>query len=516
MSADLTTAALLGTDRNPGPHPVGDELLAAALSRLPAREDPATALLDVAALAAVARRASTSGTEAGTVRAPAPTETRQLCAPAAAARLRGLLAAGKESWDLLELWLATAAGNGLRVPPGVLVPLLDAAAAAGDRDGLRTAALAVSGERGRWITPQNPAWHGLVAAPRPGVDAIVTDDDPTWVHGTADERAAWLSAARSLDPAGARSLVAGAWAKANANERATFARALEVGVTPDDEELLASALSDRSVAVRTAAVRTLAHLPSSAFVRHCTDRALACVTVSRTLLREHLVMELPEPEKGDPFAAPYSSPKAVAVTQMLGLPAGVGAKADLLTRLVEVVPLSAWTAHLGKEPRTLVQLAIAANARPLLQGWAVATEREHDAAWAHALLVLVGARSISADLARILPPEAQLDVFRATVSAAPAGYEGHPAVAAYLAQLPAPWTDDLTAQVATWVGGQPSEKSWTPIHTSEQLGLAAPPTARSESVIRAAAARAAENVSRALTRAADAVHQRRTIIEELT
>ncbi|WP_200829858.1 DUF5691 domain-containing protein, partial [Cellulomonas algicola] len=60
MSDDLATAALLGTDRSPAPPTTTDPVLADAAAGLPERDDPATRLLDAAALAATARRATGS------------------------------------------------------------------------------------------------------------------------------------------------------------------------------------------------------------------------------------------------------------------------------------------------------------------------------------------------------------------------------------------------------------------------------------------------------------------------
>ncbi|QHT56566.1 hypothetical protein GXP71_11080 [Cellulomonas sp. H30R-01] len=501
MTDDLATAALLGTDRSPASPTTTDPVLAAAAAGLPERDDPATRLLDAAALAATARRATGSQVIAGPPPPPAPDETLPVCGAAAAAHLRALLAGGTEAVDLLALWLSTAAVRGLRIPPALVVPVLEAVAAEpGGRPGLRADALVAAGERGRWLAAQHPTWRALLPAPAPVDTGTVDGDDPAWRHGDAAERAAWLDRARTADPATARALVAEAWRSAGAQERATLVRALRSRLSPDDEPFLDAALADRSVAVRAAAVGVLAHLPSSAFVARCAERALTSVTITRRMLRDHLTVELPEPEPDDPFAAPAL---------------GAGAKAALLTRLVEVTPLSAWD-RLGRDPGALAQLAAAADAGPLLDGWTAAAEREHDPRWARALLRASPGRSAqaAATLGAVLDPGDRADVVRAVTATVGATSAGQAAVAGLVQGMSGPWSEPLTVAVAEWAARQSAV--WGIAGVLRRLGHDAEPTARTEALLRAVAGRAGPHVAPSLTRAADLVHERRTILEELT
>lgn len=116
---ELVTAALLGTDRRPPPAPppgpVADLVADAVRS-----DDAARMLAAVAAVAAARRAAFVAGPPAVPVQLP-EADDRPWCPPAAVATWRQVVAA----WPLLEdEWLLTVARSGLRVPPDLLVELL--------------------------------------------------------------------------------------------------------------------------------------------------------------------------------------------------------------------------------------------------------------------------------------------------------------------------------------------------------------------------------------------------------
>lgn len=190
MSGDwetILTAALIGTERAVVPPPPAG--LAAAAT---ADSDPAGALLDQAALLAVARRA---GRPASKAEPPLPAEpaSRPAVSQAAGRRLARIL--NGENPDLLVEWLSAAAVRGLRPPPQFLPALLDRArrtsAANPDPEEARLRALVLiaDGARARWLAGLNPVWAYLLAEPVPAqvpVPRRLTEADVAKVTAAVD------------------------------------------------------------------------------------------------------------------------------------------------------------------------------------------------------------------------------------------------------------------------------------------------------------------------------------------
>ena len=219
---DLVTAATVGLSRKPfavteldGP--------AAAVAGVLDTSDPATALLDAAALMTVARRAGFRPEQgivaAGAEAARGPGQARPSCLRARSGRsgssggaqlAPGFAAGDKELLaDLLK-----AAGEAGYVASAPLLPdLLDAA--------VRTAALrprvaAVLGVRGRWLAGHRADWQRIVegatgTVPRDGAVAAggrdPSDDPEVWRTGSQAERQAYLAALRD----GTRTRDASCW-----------------------------------------------------------------------------------------------------------------------------------------------------------------------------------------------------------------------------------------------------------------------------------------------------------------
>jgi len=166
----VLTAALIGTERAVVPPPP----LGFPKPEPGTTTDPASALLDQAALLTVARRA---GCRPETAEPPASAgdDPRPAVSEAAGARLRRIL--GGENADLLHEWLNAAVAHGLRPPPELLPALLDrarrVAATNPDPDEARLRGLVATagGARATWLAGLNPAWSWLVteqpAAPPP-------------------------------------------------------------------------------------------------------------------------------------------------------------------------------------------------------------------------------------------------------------------------------------------------------------------------------------------------------------
>ncbi|MGV9290381.1 DUF5691 domain-containing protein [Streptomyces sp. NPDC003719] len=376
---ELVTSALLGTQRRT---PRG---------LAPGRDAPA-ALLDVAAVETVRRRAGLSPARAARRPQPAPDDDRPPLPAAAARRLTMLLTdrpgtagGGRRGTapDLMELlpqWLAAANARGFAAPPETLPALLDAARG---RTDLRPAALAFAGPRALWLARLNPDWRfALRATPGggtglPGPEAAERIRE-LWQEGLFAERVALLASLRSRDPAAARGLLASTWATERAEDRLMFLDSLREGLTPADEPFLEQALADRSRNVRATAAELLSALPGSALAARMAARALTCVSLDLAPGRPAIAVEAPhECDAGMERDGVVPKP-----------PTGRGERSWWFGQLVEAAPLGAWPARLGgRTPEEIVALPVTDDWEGELHAaWCRAAVRQRDAAWARALL----------------------------------------------------------------------------------------------------------------------------------
>ncbi|GHF47692.1 hypothetical protein GCM10010218_31370 [Streptomyces mashuensis] len=373
--AGLVAAALLGTDRRTPP-----------VTPRPG-QDVAGALLDAAAVRTVRRRAGLLPVAARTVPGPAPEDVRPPLPEAARRRLEQLLAgraapggrrgSTPDLTELLPQWLAAANRHGYRAPADLLPALLEAARARSD---LRQEALALAGPRALWLARLNPQWKYAL---REGAGVGVADPrqaQRVWREGLFAERAAALAALRRTDAAAARELLASTWAEERAEDRTMFLDALGEGLSLADEPFLEQALGDRARNVRATAAALLSALPGSALSARMAERARACLAPGRagdgTVAR--ILVEAPhECDAGMERDGVEPTP-----------PPGRGERSWWLGRLVEAAPLSLWPARLGVAgAEEAVALPVADGWRADLHAaWAGAAVRQHDAAWARALL----------------------------------------------------------------------------------------------------------------------------------
>ncbi|MER6123992.1 DUF5691 domain-containing protein [Streptomyces sp. NPDC001795] len=376
---ELVTVALLGTDRRTPPW-------------LPPGRQAPTALLDLAAVETVRRRAGLRPSPAGARPEPAAADPRPLLPPAAARRLAMLLSdrpgtgaggrrgAAPDLMELLPQWLALANERGFAPPPEALPVLLDAARG---RTDLRPAALAFAGPRALWLARLNPDWRfALRSAPGGGSELPLPEETDRiqrlWQEGLFAERVALLTALRARQPAVARELLATTWATERAEDRLMFLDSLRTGLEPADEPFLEQALSDRSRNVRATAAELLSALPGSALAGRMAVRAAACVAVDFTQGDPALVVEAPhECDPGMERDGVVPNP-----------PAGRGERSWWLGQLVEAAPLGSWQARLGgRTPEEIVALPVADDWRGELHGaWCRAAVRQRDPGWSRALL----------------------------------------------------------------------------------------------------------------------------------
>ncbi|GAB7190376.1 hypothetical protein NUM3379_10820 [Kineococcus sp. NUM-3379] len=521
----LVGAALLGTARRPVDLGALPGSLADPAAALPG-EDPAARLLGAAALATVRERAGAVPLHGQHPVAPAGAETRRVAGPAAAARLAGLLprASTEDGAALLALWLDTAAAAGLLAPPALLPDLLEVATRSRS-----TAArvAAVAGERGRWLAAARPAWATALArhvpgapggpagedgAPGPGEGAAArTAQDPVWLHGAPAERRAWLEAVRARDPRTGREALAATWAAEGGEDREALLPLLADGLGPDDEPLLERALGDRRAAVRTCAAALLTALPGSTHGRRAAEVALRHVTPAPGATGPALAVTLPDLD--------------AAGARALGVPPtppGTGARQWQLRHLLASAPLACWEEALALAPEQVLALPVAGDLGPVLrEAWAEAARTQHNAAWARALLPLVGTRH-RIGLTHVLP-EAERAAGAEAVLAADDGRDprgsGPPAaeVLEVLSGCPAPWPRPLAGALLAWLRRVRRAAVWYDRPVVHLAGLRLPCDEGTEVDLREVLAALPEGAPLApdVAAAADTLTFRRHLHEEL-
>jgi len=416
--AELKAAALLGTDRRPLPPPHRTAASAgssattsvtpsAALAAAVDRTDQAVALLELAALSTVRRRAGALAEAASALPEPSPIDPRPELPEAAARRLAVLLggraAAGSTAnlAELLPQWLTVARERGYRLPPELVPPLLDTARA---RSELRGDTVALAGPLGRWLAARNADWRfvtrtaiesglpdshtspGSAATPE-GVPAPSRSTGPEsseqlWHEGLFAERVTYLTRLRRRDPAAGLALLASTWSTERAEDRVLFLDAMQDGLTADDEAFLEAALADRSKNVRATAAELLSTLPGSALAARMAERARAAVRLTadggRLAVTPPTACDSGMQRDGIP-------PKS---------PTGRGERAWWFGEIVAAAPLAIWSADTGLTPDQLLRLAVGESddrgdidwTDDLREAWARAAVRQQDAAWARALL----------------------------------------------------------------------------------------------------------------------------------
>ena len=465
-------AALAGTARQP---PAGEP-------------DPERAVLTAAAALAVRRLAGWTPRRGPVPAAEAcPPEERRAVSPAAAWRLAALLDGDRP--ELLPEWLELAAAGHQVVPPRLLPRLLVHA----ERHApLRGAVLDVIGRRGRWLAGQVPAW----------AFAALGDLDQAFETGTRPARAAALRELRRQDPAAALGRLAEGWPAESGEDRAALIGCLQVGLGPGDESFLEAAGADARKDVRQTALTLLARLPDSRLLGRMRARAAAMVAYRRGLLGGKL--HVTPPRRCDPeLVAGGVEPKPAP---------GVGERAWWLSQVLGMVPPGAW-------PVEAIEAAAATDwTATLLRGWAAGAARFQDARWAEALALLWSrtpekARSELAFSPELLlsalePPDRDAVLLRVLARS--------PADGAHLAaQCDHRWGADATRAVLQALPRLARPHSNLAAAAARQVGLRGHPSLRAEADALAAGTSEAPALDRAFAAAADTLHWRATMAEEL-
>ncbi len=375
MSAwkDFVTTSLLGTEKS------------AAISTVPTalgevlgpteKLNPEARFLTRAGALALWRRAGWKPVRGEARIFPlAPVEAGSLVNPMSIAHLRMMLggrnAAMIPEWlnqAVLPEWLNEVARLRRRLPPEWLPALLEKARL---RD-LRPAVLAAGGALTRWLAEQNPAWNFAAECP-----------SEQWETGQRDQRVHLLREWRAHAPAQAGEKLAAAWKTESADARQAFLAVVGENLSENDMPFLEAALDDRSKEVRLAAENLLSRLPGSPLVVRMVARAAPLLVFKRGGLLTRATIQASLPGELDTAARRDGlNPK-----DLLHSP-GLGEKAVLLAHILAAVPLSHWTNLFQQTPAALLAAADRSEfAGAVVGGWALATVRQRDAAWAAVML----------------------------------------------------------------------------------------------------------------------------------
>ncbi|HEY6741617.1 MAG TPA: DUF5691 domain-containing protein [Lapillicoccus sp.] len=434
---ELVTAATVGTSTRALPH-TGFHPTTVTATGQAADDDPATHLLDLAAMESAASAVTVEPVTATPVdRAPA--ETRAVATERLASVLLQAVRLDRAlAGDLVDL----VAASGLVLPPSAVPAFLDLG-----RDArFGPSVSAVVGERGRWLVGLDPDWAELLPAlPRDPSERPV--DIADWQGGGWEPRDAYLLGLRRVDPAAARELLASAWAREPAEDRAVLLGALEEGLGPEDVPFLEAALRDRRDMVRQRVVGLLVRLggrlpldAQPAFGRRNVDRARPLVRLGRQGRRRSAALEVIVPETLD-----EASRRDAIVERSGGFQKGK--RAWWLEQILTRTPLPFWENEFRRSPAELVALPVAGDfARELHRGWAAAAVAQQNAAWARALM----ASSFAADpsLVGVLAADERSRYAHTVLRSAK---PGDATLLPLLARVDGPWSPELATAVVEFV-----------------------------------------------------------------
>lgn len=360
MDEELVKIALVGTSRI-GALVADDHPTGALLSGIQTEDREASLLLHCGAQAVyrLAGRRPISGIEA---LSPAEAETARL----ASRKLAGLLANGitTGATDLVIEFLRQMRGSQIVAPPDLLPLLLDCSDVA-----VREHLLPVLGERGMWLSRQNPDWSWVHQGVAHLSEADQTELKRTWDEGTIAQRRQVLKMLRRFDPQQARDWLLPAFAHEKPAHRVELLEELAIGLSAADEPFLEQCLGDRASTVQQTAARLLCCLPNSLLSARMRERADAMLSIAaKGKPREKAKLACTPPEKIDrDWQHDGIASKA---------PSGRGVRAFWAETLLVAVPPSHWAKRFGLAPSDVIE-AICDDPfeQAVLAGWSEAAIR---------------------------------------------------------------------------------------------------------------------------------------------
>lgn len=367
----LSSAALIGTDRRAPEWPAFEGELGALVRQVSAEAANGQAFLRVAGVLGAChlagRNQPLSSREAPAV---CPEETLKVMQDASVVQaLTGILVDGPMRLQAEAFQVLAKHGCGL--PHRLLPKALDA----GRRSiVLRESLLPVLGQRGAWLAAQQADWGYAAGA---GGDNLAEE---SWEHGSLDQRKLFLRKLRAVDPARARALVQLAMPVEGAKERAVLLEELHAGLSLEDEELIESALKDKSKEVRETASRLLGAMPGSRFTLRMAARLDACLKIEKKFLRGEVITIEP-PATHDPEW------KHDLISETPPQGSKIGQRAWWLLQITTRAPLGWWVERTGKAPAELIEWARKTEWKDALtSGWVYAQHFQKLPEWSKAML----------------------------------------------------------------------------------------------------------------------------------
>jgi hypothetical protein len=167
---------------------------------------------------------------------------------------------------------------------------------------------------------------------------------------------------RARAPQAALDALAAVWTSEPPEQRAMLLAALAVGLGPDDEDFIETALDDRRKEVRAAAQRLLARLPGSRLAQRMLDRLMPLLRLGADRIDVTLPAALDAAMRRDGIGA---SPHH-----------GLGEKAGWVVDMLAAVDPQTWPQRCGRPPRACLALAEHGEfAAVFVRGWSLAAQR---------------------------------------------------------------------------------------------------------------------------------------------
>ncbi|MDQ8191690.1 DUF5691 domain-containing protein [Roseibacillus persicicus] len=333
MTSSLTSHALLGTARSgPWPDPPHELLVQpwAALAKAP---DPASALLQAAALERTLLRAGQKPLGGAVLAESCPPETRDYLPEKTLASARRMLAGDYP--ELLPEWLALATQSQLLVPPRLIPDFFQYGKG---KKSTIPQLIALAGQRGQWFAQADEAWKAF----RSSAPSKTFSDD-VWDTGENQDRLAWLEKLFAENPEDAGQIVTDSWRSE----------------TPDNREVMSSfayqyphpahlvwletqAFKEHRQSTRSWAARALLLNRESNYYQFSSQLFLDTVRVEK----KKLLFTPPET-----FVSQWSDYGLIEKA-----PAGKGKKAHWLEQILSLFPVTQWPQLLGITAKELYQL----------------------------------------------------------------------------------------------------------------------------------------------------------------
>jgi hypothetical protein len=432
---ELLSAAMLGTAHAPNPGrvegPLGDLLAQVETS-------PEGKLLLAAAGLRLQQQAGWQPPTARPARAePCEPDDGPRCSPRALRHLVVML--NNYYQQALPEWLADVGRSGRRIPEEYLPLLLDAGRRLPE---LQPAIRPLLGNRGVWLAREAQASRGQWEW------ATLDKAETIWQEGRREERLALLKRLRQREPARARELLQGSWRAEVAQDRETFLRTFETGLTFDDEPFLETVLDERVRGTGQVAADLLTRLPGSAYAGRMQQRLDQLLELVREKKGYRLVLRV--------GGLPRQAGADLERDRIVAYPAKgepIGADewllAEVLTRVAPSNLAKRWGLSFGE------LLAAGQTVGLELSTWAAAGQRAADSAFALFLLREALAQLTAeqvAGLAPLLPPaELEARMLAALEPARPELNHNHPALPLLLAHRQ-PWSEELATRFMARLG----------------------------------------------------------------